>query len=189
MKIYTKTGDAGKTSLFGGERVEKNDIRVEAYGTLDELNSWVGLLRDQEIPSTSNLDFDPTIFKSIQETLFVIGSQLASDPLKPSPYIPEFDPEEVTILEREIDRMESRLPTLKHFILPGGHPSVSYAHITRNVCRRAERLVVSLKNIPSEKPLILVYLNRLSDYLFVLSRFWTEILGVPEYKWIPGTRG
>jgi len=188
MKIYTKTGDLGQTSLFGGERVDKNDTRVEAYGTLDELNSWIGLLRDQEIPTTNHLEYDSEILKSIQETLFIIGSQLASDPLNPSKFIPEFGMEEIYKLETEIDRMESKLPGLKHFILPGGHSSVSFVHISRNVCRRSERLVVSLKDILKERPLILVYLNRLSDFLFVLSRYWTEILGVPEYKWIPGTR-
>lgn len=188
MKIYTKTGDLGKTSLFGGERVHKNDSRVEAYGTLDELNSWMGLLRDQEIPNREPLNYDPEILKSIQETLFIIGSQLASDPETPPRSIPEFGQEEIEKLEMEIDKMESLLPALRHFILPGGHNSVSFVHITRNVCRRAERIVVSLLEIVKERPLILMYLNRLSDFLFVLSRYWTEILGVPEYKWVPSTR-
>jgi cob(I)alamin adenosyltransferase len=134
------------------------------------------------------MEFDSEILKNIQETLFVIGSQLASDPSTPPKSIPEFGEEEIEKLEIEIDKMESKLPVLRHFILPGGHYSISYVHITRNVCRRAERLVVSLKDIIRERPLIIMYLNRLSDFLFVLSRYWTEILGVPEYKWIPSTR-
>ena len=188
MKIYTKTGDTGKTSLFGGSRVDKNDARVEGYGSIDELNSWIGLLRDQKIPKNPSLKIENETLKRIQETLFVIGSHLASDDDAPQKFLPELDFREIEKLEQEIDRMEAELKPLKHFILPGGHTSVSFVHITRNVCRRAERLVVSFKDLLQEKPFILTYLNRLSDYLFVLSRYWTYIMDVEEYKWIPNPK-
>jgi len=188
MKIYTKTGDKGQTSLLGGLRVEKNDPRVEAYGNLDELNSWIGLLRDQEIPHHPQYSFEPEILKNIQETIFVIGSYLASDPESSAKYLPSIPFEQLALLEINIDFMESKLSPLKNFILPGGHISVSFVHIARNVCRRAERGLVGLKEISDYDPFFLIFLNRLSDYLFVLSRYWTEILGVPEYKWIPNPR-
>ncbi len=198
MKIYTKTGDLGQTSLLGGARVDKNNPRVEAYGSVDELNSWVGLLRDQEIESKESQLSNPAVLKIIQETLFIIGSHLAKEPADSSEnsssnaavnkLIPELTSLDIEILENAIDEMELNLEPLRHFILPGGHASVSYVHIARSVCRRSERLVVGLHDDGSQPYFILIYLNRLSDFFFVLARYWTFILGVPEYKWIPNPR-
>ncbi len=167
MKIYTKTGDAGKTGLLGGRKVSKGDIRIEAYGNADELNSFIGWLSDQYQNNHARV-----ILGKIQQDLFIIGSRLAADPDKKSKMqIPELKEEDVLQLEKEIDRMDETLAPLKSFILPGGHPLVSAAHICRVVCRRTERSVVVLYETEPAEPLILKYLNRLSDYLFTLARY------------------
>ena len=183
FKIYTKTGDEGSTSLFGGARLPKNHLRIEAYGTVDELNSHLGLVNDLcKTHTITDTNIPKTLF-NIQNKLFVIGSNLASDPNSDFklPTILEGD---LTLLEDEIDRMELALPALTNFILPGGHPLVSECHITRCVCRRAERLTVALNTeSPLDNNLIIKYLNRLSDYLFVLSRFFALQLNVAEVLW------
>ena len=179
-KIYTKTGDAGKTSLIGGTKVPKSHIRIDAYGTVDELNSFMGLLADHlraaEIES---------IIGTIQDRLFIIGSSLATDPEKNIKMnLPELQEADISILEQEIDRMNDALPPLKYFILPGGHVMVSAAHIARAVCRRAERCVVQMQETGMiVAPLVVKYLNRLSDYLFMLARYSAHRLGVEEVKW------
>lgn len=180
MKIYTKTGDSGTTSLLGGTRVSKADLRIDAYGTIDELNSYVGLLRDQKI---NEVRFDKLV--DIQNNLFVIGSYLASDPIKSKVKIPKLSEKDVLNLEKLIDTMNEKLPEIKNFVLPGGHDSVSFCHITRCVCRRGERLVTRLNNEVSVDVLVLKYLNRLSDYLFVLSRAMISELNAKETIWIP----
>jgi cob(I)alamin adenosyltransferase len=187
MKIYTKTGDTGTTALFGGSRVPKHNLRIDSYGTVDELNSWMGLIRDQEIEKhTSNM------INSIQHNLFTIGAILATPPEKQilksgkeRLNISKISEEEVSLLEREMDLMNEELPEMTHFILPGGHPSVSYCHITRTVCRRAERLATELNEHTPIDPQVLKYLNRLSDYLFVLARKLSKDLQAEEIKWIP----
>jgi len=187
MKIYTKTGDKGETSLFGGKRVPKYHIRVEAYGTIDELNSHIGFLHDQTLDDTTKAN----LFK-IQNELFVIGSTLATPPEnstlksgKERLQIEKINNQQITFLENEIDRMNESLPIMTHFILPSGHPTVSYCHITRNICRRAERRVVELATESTVNESIVSYLNRLSDYLFVLARKLTKDLGVKEILWNP----
>lgn len=179
MKIYTKTGDDGMTSLYGGTRLPKHNIRIEAYGTVDELNAWIGLLRD-ELP----LGTQYHALKEIQDRLFTIGAHLASDPDKEMP-TPDISAMDINFLENGIDEMTEKLPPLKHFVLPGGHRRVSESHITRTVCRRAERRVTALNIEQSVEPLIIVYLNRLSDYLFVLSRWIAKEVDADEVKWIP----
>ena len=187
MKIYTKTGDKGKTSLFGGTRVPKYELRIEAYGTVDELNSYIGLLRDQKIEEhTSN-----SLLK-IQHELFTIGSMLATPTAKKTLKsgkerlnIPKISLEQILFLEQEIDRMEKELTPMTHFILPGGHQTVSFCHIARCVCRRAERLAVQLHEKEPINEYILSYLNRLSDYLFVLARKLSIDNKVKEIPWIP----
>ena len=183
FKIYTKTGDKGETSLFGGARVPKSHIRVEAYGTVDELNSYIGLLSDLIPPQ-----YKP-VLKEIQDRLFTIGSVLASDPDK-NMMTPDVKNEDVQLLENEIDTMEVSLPPLKNFILPGGHSTVSFCNIARTVCRRAERLIIALDLIEKEEgrtidPLSIQYINRLSDYLFVLGRKVALDLKVEEVIWKP----
>ncbi|MFL5728269.1 MAG: cob(I)yrinic acid a,c-diamide adenosyltransferase [Cytophagaceae bacterium] len=180
MKIYTKTGDLGETSLIGGTRVLKSNERIEAYGTIDELNSYIGLLRDQEV-NASRRD----LLKEIQDRLFTIGSLLASDPQKSKMKVPDLREEDVKLLESTIDEMEKKLEPLKEFVLPGGHPSVSFCHIGRCVCRRAERLTVALQQKEPVTALIIIYLNRLSDYLFVLSRLMCKELKAEEVTWKP----
>ncbi|MBL7923540.1 MAG: cob(I)yrinic acid a,c-diamide adenosyltransferase [Bacteroidia bacterium] len=180
MKIYTKTGDKGQTSLIGGTRVPKHHLRIEAYGTVDELNSWIGLLRDQPID-----DHSITSLLDIQDRLFTIGSQLASDPGKSRMQLPDILPADVEMLEKEIDQMEKHLPGLKSFILPGGHPIVSYTHIARCVCRRCERLLTHLMEDAPVNENIAVYMNRLSDYLFVLSRYIAFLKNTAETPWQP----
>lgn len=187
MKIYTKTGDEGTTGLFGGTRVPKHHIRIESYGTVDELNSYIGLLRDQEIEMHYK-----TVLATIQNNLFTVGAILATDPekavLKSGKErldIERLEPSDVTLLEEEIDTMNEALPPMTHFVLPGGHQTVSFCHITRCVCRRAERLATALHDISPIDSLVLIYLNRLSDYFFVLARKLTLDLRANEVAWIP----
>jgi cob(I)alamin adenosyltransferase len=180
MKIYTRTGDKGLTSLIGGTRVPKSSLRIECYGTVDELNSHVGLLRDQDINAPRR-----PLLKEIQDRLFTIGSALAADPEKSKMKLPDLHAADVTLLEDEMDRMNADLPELRAFILPGGHPTVSYGHVARCVCRRAERLVTHLQEESFVADLVVMYLNRLSDYLFVLSRYMAHELGVEEVTWKP----
>ena len=183
MKIYTKTGDAGSTSLFGGKRVSKSDPRIHAYGTVDELNSWMGLLRDQEVNRDRHV-----LLTGIQNNLFVMGSMLAAEPGNDKIRIPHLKEEDILVLERTIDAMELVLPPMKNFILPGGHPSVSYCHVARTVCRRAERLTIELSATEPTDPIVVKYLNRLSDFLFVLSRKMSQELHVEETPWRPADK-
>ncbi len=178
MKIYTRTGDQGLTSLIGGTRVPKSSLRIEAYGTVDELNACVGLLRDQDINASRR-----PLLKELQDRLFTIGSALAADPEKSRMKLPDLHEADVTLLEDEMDRMNVDLPELHAFILPGGHPAVSHAHMARCVCRRAERLAIHLREESFVADLVVMYLNRLSDYLFVLSRYMAYELGVEEVIW------
>jgi len=181
FKIYTKTGDKGQTSLFGGKRLPKNHIRIEAYGTVDELNSYIGLLRDSvDVPVKD-------LLKEIQDRLFTIGSSLASDPDK-NMITPDITVEDISILEKAMDKMDEELPELKNFILPGGNTVVSFCHIARCVCRRAERNTVALLENEAVDELVIQYLNRLSDYLFVLGRKIALDLGAEEVVWNPRTK-
>lgn len=181
FKIYTKTGDKGQTSLIGGTRVPKFHPRIEAYGTIDELNSFIGLIRDHDIDS---------VYKSalieIQDRLFTAESIIALDPEAESPVrIPSLTFADIKFLESEIDRMNEALPELRSFILPGGHPVVSYCHVARCVCRRAERHVIRLAQAQPVDEIVIVYLNRLSDYLFVLARRLAKDFNAPETNWLP----
>ena len=180
FKIYTKTGDKGKTSLLGGVRVPKYHLRIESYGTLDELNSWMGLLADLALNESSKSDI-----VAIQNELFVVGSYLAMESTETKFKLPAFNQALVGNLEKGIDSMESELEPLKQFILPGGHTHVSQIHITRCVCRRAERLVAHLAAEETIPENIIIFLNRLSDYLFVLSRHTAHLLQVKEVPWNP----
>ncbi len=181
-KIYTKTGDLGNTSLIGGTKIPKSHIRIESYGNIDELNSYVGLVSDFLLDEKLK-----NVLKEVQDRLFTIGSALACDPDKETGmHIPDLKETDIVLLEREIDHMNDSLATMKHFILPGGHVTVSTIHITRCVCRRAERGVVNLlQHEAFVEPLIIKYLNRLSDYLFVLARYAGKHLGVEEVIWLP----
>ena len=177
FKIYTRTGDLGETGLFGGRRLSKNHLRIEAYGTVDELNAHLGMVRDlQTDASTQNA------LHTIQSQLFNVGAMLASDPEK-APPVPALADAAVAALEEAMDRMDAELPTLKNFILPGGHVAVSHCHIARCVCRRAERLVVALAAVESVPAVVIRFLNRLSDYLFVLARWTARELQVEEIVW------
>ncbi|MES2377947.1 MAG: cob(I)yrinic acid a,c-diamide adenosyltransferase [Bacteroidota bacterium] len=180
MKIYTKTGDKGFTSLIGGTRVPKHHLRIESYGTVDELNSYIGLIRDQEITQ-----HDKDFLKEIQDRLFTIGSSLAADPEKSKMVIPDLHPEDIELLEHEMDAINLQVPELKHFILPGGSTTISYCHIARCVCRRAERITVHLADESVVDDKVIVYLNRLSDYLFTLARKVANDHKIPENEWIP----
>jgi len=180
MKIYTKTGDKGFTSLIGGTRVPKHHLRIECYGTVDELNSYIGLIRDQDIA----LD-DKELLKEIQDRLFTIGASLASDPERSKMKIPDLHTSDIDLLESSMDKMNELLPELKHFILPGGTTTVSYCHIARCVCRRAERLTVHLAEESEVDEKVTIYLNRLSDWLFMLGRKLCMDAGMPENQWIP----
>jgi cob(I)alamin adenosyltransferase len=182
FKIYTKTGDLGKTSLIGGTKVPKSHLRIESYGTIDELNSYVGLVSDLIADSNSKV-----ILKEIQDRLFTIGSSLACDPDKePLMKIPDLKEKDIELLEKEIDKMNEILPAMKSFILPGGHSAVSTTHVARCVCRRAERLCVNMQEHELfVEPLVIKYINRLSDYLFVLSRYVGYLLNVEEIPWKP----
>ena len=181
-KIYTKTGDKGSTALIGGTKVLKSHLRIEAYGTVDELNSYIGLCGDLIEEKNSR-----TLLKSIQDRLFTIGSSLACDPEKePKMKLPDLRDEDVTALEKDIDSMNESLPVMRNFILPGGHPVVAHIHIARCICRRAERSVVRLLADNNEvESIIITYLNRLSDYLFVLARFIAKDLNAEEIAWRP----
>jgi len=180
MKLYTKTGDKGFTSLIGGTRVPKSHIRIESYGTVDELNSYIGLIIDQDIEAHHK-----KILKQVQDRLFTIGSSLASDPEKSRMIIPDLHPEDIEQLEKEMDQMNEQLPELRHFILPGGSNAISYCHIARCVCRRAERITVHLAGESTVDEKVTVYLNRLSDYLFTLARKIGNESKIPENQWIP----
>lgn len=182
MKIYTKTGDSGKTSLIGGTKVLKSDPRIEAYGTVDELNSHIGLVSDY-----CNDEEVKNILKEIQDRLFTIGSELACDPQKGIKMkLPDLHESDIELLENEMDKMDAKLPVMKNFILPGGMPAVSFMHVARCVCRRAERCCVNLQEHDGAvEPLIIKYLNRLSDYLFMLSRYTGMKNNAPEIIWKP----
>ncbi|HWR94139.1 MAG TPA: cob(I)yrinic acid a,c-diamide adenosyltransferase [Flavobacterium sp.] len=187
MKVYTKTGDNGTTALFGGTRVPKDHIRIESYGTIDELNSHIGLIRDQEI----NQQYKNVLIE-IQDRLFTVGAILATPPEKEilkngEPRLKKLGiiESDIEYLENEIDLMEDALPQMTHFVLPGGHSTVSYCHIARCVCRRAERLAVHLSHIEPVPEIAIKYINRLSDYLFVLARKLSSDLKADEVKWIP----
>ncbi|MDB5007365.1 MAG: cob(I)yrinic acid a,c-diamide adenosyltransferase [Mucilaginibacter sp.] len=180
MKIYTKTGDKGFTSLIGGTRVAKHHIRIESYGTVDELNSYIGLIGDQDIA-----EHDKQILKQVQDRLFTIGSSLAADPEKSKMIIPDLHLEDIELLETEMDKMNLNLPELRHFILPGGSNTISYCHIARCVCRRAERITVHLAENSAVDEKVNIYLNRLSDYLFTLARKIANDNKIPENQWIP----
>ena len=180
MKIYTKTGDSGSTSLFGGKRVSKAHLRIDAYGTVDEFNAFIGLLRDQEINQKRS-----EFLKEVQDRLFTIGATLATEPGTENLKRPDLHPSDLEALEKEIDLMEANLPTLRNFILPGGHQSVSFCHLARTVCRRTERCVIALMEMEPVDEIIIKSLNRLSDYLFVLGRLMAQELGTEEVTWKP----
>lgn len=180
MKIYTKTGDQGTTALFGGKRVSKADLRIDTYGTIDELNSWIGLLRDQEVNKIRE-----TVLIEIQDRLFTIGSILATEPGNSKVKIPALLESDITFLEKQIDDMDATLEPMRSFILPGGHQSVSFGHLARTVCRRAERLTIALNTTEGVEALVIQYLNRLSDYLFVLCRKMSAELNAPDTPWTP----
>ncbi|MBT8245969.1 MAG: cob(I)yrinic acid a,c-diamide adenosyltransferase [Winogradskyella sp.] len=187
MKIYTKTGDKGTTALFGGTRVPKHHIRIESYGTIDELNSHIGLIRDQAIDQLHK-----NVLMKIQDRLFTVGAILATDPEKATLKngkdrlnIPKISEADIKLLEDNMDSMNAALPPMTHFVLPGGHQTVSFCHIARTVCRRAERLASHLNDLVPFQPETLMYINRLSDYLFVLARKLSNELHAEEIKWIP----
>jgi cob(I)alamin adenosyltransferase len=182
FKIYTKTGDKGKTALIGGTKVSKSHLRIDSYGTVDELNSYIGLVSDYLTDSTAI-----AFLREIQDRLFTIGSSLACDPERETKMrIPDLHAADITLLENSIDKMNEILPEMKTFLLPGGHVAVSTCHIARCVCRRAERLCVGLQEQDQFiDPLVLQYMNRLSDYLFVLARWIGHELQVAEIPWKP----
>ncbi len=187
MKIYTKTGDKGTTALFGGTRVPKHHIRIESYGTIDELNSHIGLIRDQAIDLIHK-----KILMEIQDRLFTVGAILATDPEKATLKngkdrlnIPKVSESDIKLLEDNMDNMNAALPPMTNFVLPGGHQTVSFCHLARTVCRRAERLASHLNDMEPFQPETLMYINRLSDYLFVLARKLSHELQAEEIKWIP----
>lgn len=180
MKIYTKTGDKGTTGLFGGARVPKHHIRIESYGTVDELNSYIGLVRHRAIAQRHN-----DALGEVQDRLFTIGSILASDPSKNNLKVPDLHASDIEFLEKEIDAMNEKLPEMRFFVLPGGNDTVAFCHVARCVCRRAERLAVLLNEKEPVEPLVIIYLNRLSDYLFVLSRKLAQDTNAAEVPWKP----
>ena len=186
FKIYSKTGDLGKTSLIGGTKVFKSHLRIESYGTVDELNSYIGVVNDMSTDDQSRL-----MLKEIQDRLFTIGASLACDPDKETLLrIPDLKEQDIELLENEIDRMTEVLPTMKSFILPGGHLAVSTTHVVRCICRRAERICVHMQETNMFiDPLVIKYLNRLSDYLFVLARYTGHLLDIAEVAWKPRVDG
>lgn len=180
MKIYTKTGDKGTTALFGGKRVSKADLRIETYGTIDELNSWIGMVRDLEVNQKRK-----DVLVEIQDRLFTVGSILATEPGNTKVKIPSLSEADILFLEKEIDAMDAELPPMRFFVLPGGHTAISHCHVARTVCRRSERLIIALhaqETVPDE---VIKYINRLSDYLFVLARMVAHELGAEETPWKP----
>ena len=180
MKIYTKTGDKGTTSLIGGTRLSKAHVRIDAYGTVDELKTYIGMLRDQPVNAGRK-----DLLKEIQDRLFTIGSHLASESDQKKKILPDLLDEDIALLEKEMDLIDTLVPPLRSFILPGGHTSVSFGHIARTVCRRAEREVIHLQQGEEVEPIVFQYLNRLSDYLFMLCRAMTHELGIEEIAWQP----
>jgi cob(I)alamin adenosyltransferase len=178
MKIYTKKGDDGTTSLIGGTKISKANIRIESYGNVDELNSYIGWVRDLSPDNEYK-----SVLLEIQDRLFTIGSHLASDPLKSTMKLPQIRDEDVTLLEKSIDKMNEQLPEMRSFILPGGNASVSCCHVARCVCRRAERSVVYLSEHEKVDRLIIIYLNRLSDFLFVFARLLAQEFNIQESPW------
>ena len=178
MKVYTKKGDKGKTQLLGGSMVDKDHAKLECYGTIDELNSFIGNVYDQELNS-----FHKEILLKIQNQLFNLGSIISFDGEKNKIKLPNIKIENIKMLEKAIDKMEENLPKLKSFILPSGHPTASKCHIARTVCRRAERNLVTLSKTTKIDMLHLQYLNRLSDYLFILSRAILKDNGDTEIEW------
>ncbi len=180
MKVYTKTGDKGETSLFGGKRVLKSNVRIEAYGTSDELNAWIGLIRSQKIKENHI-----KVLVEIQDRIFTLGAQLAADPDKPKLKLPRIEEGDILYLEAEMDSMDTELPPMTKFTLPGGNSIVSYCHLARTVCRRCERLIIELNQTAEVNDLVIKYVNRLSDYLFVLSRKLTAELNAKEEFWEP----
>ena len=180
MKIYTRTGDQGSTSLFGGSRVSKADLRIEAYGTVDELNAFLAVVRDQDVNKKRE-----HFLVQVQERLFTIGAMLATVPGNTKVNIPHLQDADAESLEEAIDQMEAHLQPLRNFVLPGGHPSISHCHVARTVCRRAERRIVALSQAEPVEPRIITYMNRLSDYLFVLSRAMAAELEITETPWKP----
>jgi len=183
MKIYTKTGDKGSTSLLGGTRVEKSDARIESYGTIDELNSFVGLVSDCTDHSLIREEL-----LHVQHILFVIGSHLACEKEELRSKLPYFAEADITLLEKAMDRMNETMEPMKNFILPGGHTTISHCHVARAVCRRAERNIVALYHDIPKDLLIITYINRLADYLFVLARYFGHLLKVEEIAWITKSR-
>ncbi|HTF18968.1 MAG TPA: cob(I)yrinic acid a,c-diamide adenosyltransferase [Chryseolinea sp.] len=180
MKIYTRTGDEGSTALFGGSRVSKADLRIDAYGTIDELNAFLAVVRDQEVNKKRE-----HLLVHIQERLFTIGSMLATVPGNTTVKIPRLVDGDAESLEEAIDQMEAHLQPLRNFVLPGGHVSISHCHVARTVCRRAERKIVLLNQTETVDPLVIKYMNRLSDYLFVLARTIAAELEIVETPWKP----
>lgn len=180
MKIYTKKGDQGSTGLIGGTRVSKGDVRIEAYGTVDELNSYIGLISTMPIDNLYILQL-----QEIQDRLFTIGSHLAADPEKSKMQLPDLLEVNVEKLENWMDAMDEALAPLTAFILPGGHAIIAHTHVARCICRRAERMAVILDELEGVEALVLTYLNRLSDYLFMLSRKISLDLGISEHTWTP----
>lgn len=180
MKIYTKKGDKGLTSLIGGTRVPKHHLRIESYGTVDELNVYIGLIRGQDIDKATQ-----EVLKEIQDRLFTIGASLAADPEKSKMKIPDLHLSDIEFIEAEIDRMDAVLPPLKHFILPGGSDPVSFCHLARVICRKAERLSVHLAETSFVEEKVIIYLNRLSDYLFILGRKIAFDSKIEEFIWVP----
>lgn len=180
MKIYTKKGDSGTTSLLGGSRVPKHHLKIEAYGTVDELNSHIGMIRDLNENASVH-----QVLLQIQDRLFTLGSKLAVEEGNTKVKIPLLEEGDVSMLESEIDKMDSELPEMRAFVLPGGAPLISATHIARCVCRRAERICVHLSELEKVDELTIIYLNRLSDYLFVLSRKFTQDLKAEEIAWRP----
>ncbi len=180
MKIYTKTGDTGKTSLLGGTRVSKADLRLDTYGTVDELNSFLGLVSDLETSESRRL-----FIRHIQYRLFTVGSSLAAENDKARDFKPDLQEEDITTLEQAIDAMVATLPEMRNFIIPGGHQLISTTHVARTVCRRAERLVIRLSDTEAVEEIVIRYLNRLSDYLFILARKQGSDLQISEIPWRP----
>ena len=179
FKVYTKTGDNGITSLVSGKRVPKHDIRIKAYGTIDELIAWLGLIRD-----TTNFDYAIVPLVRIQKQLMTVASQLAAESQEDFPKnLTPLQPEEVQFIEHEIDQLTEKLPPLRNFIIPGGHVLISYTHLARSVCRRAERYVTELDHQAPVSATLIAYINRLSDYFFTLSRMFALDLEIEEVKW------